>query len=61
MTAIQKTFSFFNFCLFQGRCMLSRQALGEWTKRQGSSVDLHIDDSSETHRLVREHPGRGRV
>lgn len=42
--------------------MLSHQALGEWNKRQGSqSVYLQIDDSSETHRLVREHPGRGRV
>lgn len=59
MTAIQKTFSFFDSCLFQGRCMQSHQALGEWTKRQGSqSVYLQIDDSSETHRLVMEHPGR---
>lgn len=62
MTAIQKSFSFFDSCLFQGRLMLSHQALGEWTKRQSSqSVYLQIDDSSETHRLVREHPGRGRV
>lgn len=48
MTAIQKSFSFFDSCLFQGRLMLSHQALGEWTKRQSSqSVYLQIDDSSE--------------